>query len=408
MAAERAALVGHVDADCFYVSAERVRDRFLCAKPVGVISNQGYFVIAKSGEMKARGIKTGEPLPDALQKCPDGIYVKRDFTWYEVVSKRMLETMRQLAPEVEYYSIDELFFTVPGGDEPQVFAERVRQAILDEVGVPATVGVAKSRTLAKLACETAKPFGAVALDDPERTTELLGKLAIDEVSGIAGRRALRLLPYGIRTCLDFINADCRLVRELLTVVGLRYWHELRGEPVEPIRTSRPRNKIISRGGSIGQASGDPVRVWAFVMRNLERFIEALQFHDLRPGTVSLQFSFRGEMGRHHQVKLLSPTDRFDLLLEAFSVCWEKCWVPGELATYMHLFGYDLRHAGETQGGLFEPPAPRAAALATVKRQINERFGRFILRSGATLPLQDVYTDDANNYESCDIQGKMVF
>jgi hypothetical protein len=76
--------------------------------------------------------------------------------------------------------------------------------------------------------------------------------------------------------------------------------------------------------------------------------------------------------------VLSSTDalyRFDLLLEAFSVCWEKCWVPGELARYMHLFGYDLRHAGETQGGLFGPPAPQAAALATVKRPINERSGR---------------------------------
>lgn len=66
-------LIGHVDADSFYVNAERVRDRFLRDKPVGVISNQGYFVIAKSGEMKNLGITTGEPLPDAVKKCPDGI-----------------------------------------------------------------------------------------------------------------------------------------------------------------------------------------------------------------------------------------------------------------------------------------------------------------------------------------------
>src|SRR5437660_607478 len=105
--------IGHVDADAFYVSAERVRDRFLRDKPVGVISNQGYFVIAKSGEMKKLGITTGEPLPDAMKKCPDGIYVKRDFQWYEVVSKKLLEAVKELSPRVEYYSIDELFFMVP-------------------------------------------------------------------------------------------------------------------------------------------------------------------------------------------------------------------------------------------------------------------------------------------------------
>src|SRR6185503_9529852 len=81
------AAVGHVDADCFYVSAERVRPPFLKGKPVGVLGNQGACVIAKSYEMKAAGVKTGEPIWDAVEKCPEGIYVKRDFRWYEVLSR---------------------------------------------------------------------------------------------------------------------------------------------------------------------------------------------------------------------------------------------------------------------------------------------------------------------------------
>jgi nucleotidyltransferase/DNA polymerase involved in DNA repair len=72
-------VIGHLDADCFYVSAERVRDYFLCGKPVGVLGNQGACVIAKSYEMKACGVKTGEPIWEARVKCPEGIYVKRDF-----------------------------------------------------------------------------------------------------------------------------------------------------------------------------------------------------------------------------------------------------------------------------------------------------------------------------------------
>lgn len=400
--------IGHVDGDCFYVSAERVRDRFLLGKPVGVISNQGYFVIAKSNEMKKRGIKTGEPLPDALQKCPEGIYVKRDFEWYEVVSKRMLEAVKELSPRVEYYSIDELFFVVPQGEVPQAFAEKVREHILRKVRIPATVGIGRSRALAKLIGDTGKPFGAVALTNEAAEKELLTKLSIEEVTGIAKRRALRLYSYGIQTCLDFINADPRLIRELLTVVGLRLWHELRGEAVEPLHTTRPRHKIISRGGSIGKASGDPVRVWGWTVRNLERFIEALQFHQLKPATIGYQLMYRSGQGAYHRVKLTAPTDRFDLLLDGLKHCWKRCWYPGEVATYMHIFGHDLHAEGESQLGLFEPPSEKAIALAKAKSLINARLGRFTLRSAATLPINDIFVDDANNYESCDIQGKMVF
>jgi DNA polymerase V len=400
-------IIGHVDGDAFYVEAERVRDRYLRGKPVGVISNQGYFVIAKSNEMKRLGITTGEPLPDALKKCPDGIYVKRDFAWYEVVSKRMFECLKNLSPCVEYYSIDELFFTVPRGAEPQAFAEKVRDTILEEVGVPSTVGISRSRTLAKLIGDTGKPFGAVAICDPTKERELLAEFDVAEVSGIAGRRARRLLASGIQTCLDYANADPRLIRQILTVVGLKLWHELNGEAVEPIHTTRPRHKIISRGGSIGRASADPRRVWGFLIRNLERFIEALQFHKLLPARLALYLQYR-DTERSFGSTPLSPTDRFDVLLEEFRYCWQRCWLPGHLATRMHLFGTDLHGENDIQHGLFDPPDAHSRALAIAKHKINERLGRFMLRSGQTLFLNDIYTDEANNYESCDIQGKTVF
>src|ERR1700688_4899690 len=97
---------GHLDADCSYVSAERVRDAFLIGKPVGVLGNQGACVIAKSYEMKAAGVKTGTPIWDAVNLCPASVYVKRDFRWYEILSRLMLEAVRQFSPRVEYYSID--------------------------------------------------------------------------------------------------------------------------------------------------------------------------------------------------------------------------------------------------------------------------------------------------------------
>src|SRR5271155_3580214 len=109
-------LIAHLDADCFYVSAERVRDAFLQQKPVGVLGNQGACVIAKSYEMKKSGVATGEPIWDAVKKCPEGIYIKRDFRWYEVISREMLTVVRERSPCVEYYSIDEFFLSVEAPD----------------------------------------------------------------------------------------------------------------------------------------------------------------------------------------------------------------------------------------------------------------------------------------------------
>src|ERR1700722_10908352 len=100
---------GHLDADCFYVSAERARDPVLIKKPVGILGNQGACVIAKSYEMKARGVQTGMAIWAARELCPDGIYVKRNFRWYEVLSRRMFSAMRRFSTQVEYYSIDEFF-----------------------------------------------------------------------------------------------------------------------------------------------------------------------------------------------------------------------------------------------------------------------------------------------------------
>jgi hypothetical protein len=149
-------LVGHLDADCFYVSAERVRFPFLLGKPVGVLGNQGACVIAKSYEMKAAGVATGKPIWDTRQKCPEGVYLKRDFRWYEVLSRKMLAAMRDLSPAVEYYSIDEVFFSAQPapGQCLQALAETLRNRLSGLVGVPVTVGIARSKALARLVSES--------------------------------------------------------------------------------------------------------------------------------------------------------------------------------------------------------------------------------------------------------------
>ncbi len=404
------AAIGHLDADCFYVSAERVRDEFLCGKPVGVLGNHGACVIAKSYEMKAAGVQTGMPIWDAVVKCPQGIYVKRDFRWYEVLSRQMLALVREFSPCVEYYSIDEFFFqALPFyGLSLQATAEAMRERIWQAVRVPVTVGIARSKTLAKLISDSAKPFGARAVLDRDAEIDLLARLPVTDISGIAGRRAARLAPYGIRTCLDLAQADRRRIRALLTVTGEALWYELNGEPVQPMHASRPLHKILSRGGSFGRSTADPQLIYAWLVRNLERLIEELEYHEVQTGHLTVLLRYRDGQEGVGAVPLAAPSHRFDLLLEAARVGLRRAWIPHATATRMHLIATMLRRHGAVQLGLFEPPAERAEALARLKREVNARHGRFALRSGATLPLRELYRDEAHSYDICDVRGKICY
>lgn len=407
---ERGTAVGHLDADCFYVSAERVRDEFLRKKPVGVLGNQGACVIAKSYEMKAAGVGTGMPIWEALVKCPTGVYVKRDFRWYEVLSRLMLDAVRDASPRVEYYSIDEFFFQVnpPRGGTFQDAAVAIRDRILERVGVPVTVGVARTRTLAKLISDSAKPFGAQAVLDRGAEERLLAGLPVTEITGIAGRRAARLQPWGVRTCLDLARADRRLVRELLTASGEALWWELNGDPVQPIRPNRPLHKALSRGGSFGESTADPIILYAWLVRNLERLIEELGYHALLAGRLTVWVAYKDGRVGSGQTTLTVPSDRFDVLLDAARPCLRRAWVPRVPGTRMHLIAEHLTPRARAPLGLFEPPAARAEAVARVKREVNSRHGRFALRSAATLPLASVYRDAANAYDICDVRGKICF
>src|SRR5262249_48643137 len=112
----------------------------------GVLGNQGACVIAKSYEMKAAGVQTGEPIWEAVKKCRAGVYRKRDFRWSEVLSRRMLDVLRCRSPRVEFYSIDEFFFDATDPAAALALRDEIRAAL----GLPVTVGVARTKMLAKL------------------------------------------------------------------------------------------------------------------------------------------------------------------------------------------------------------------------------------------------------------------
>ncbi|QEL17374.1 DNA polymerase Y family protein [Limnoglobus roseus] len=406
-----AGFIAHLDADAFYVSAERVRHADLANKPVGVLGNNGACVIAKSYEMKAKGVKTGTPIWDAAKMCPEGVYVKRDFYWYEVLSRKMLGIVGTFSPKLEYYSIDEFFFhaePLRHGQQLATTATTIRDHILEATGLPVTIGIARTRTLAKLFSDTGKPFGAVAVLTRDHERELLAKMPVTEISGIGGKRADRLAPYGIRTCLDLADADGRLVKRLLTKTGHEIWMELNGEPVMPIRPERPPHQVLGRGGSLMGNVEDPKVLWAWCVRHVERLIEELRYHNVRTTTLAVEVGWKDQGWTGGTSNSPTPTDRIDELLDLARASLRRAYVTGRTATHMQVKATELRRGKGFQLSLFDKPDPKKDKLATVKAAINEKYGRFKVRTATTLYLPAVYRDPANEYDICDVRGKVCF
>ena len=148
-------------------------------------------------------------------------------------------------------------------------------------------------------------------------------------------------------------------------------------------------------------------IHAWLVRNLERLIEELAFHRVQAGKLALQLAYAEGPDGIGDGPLDAPTDRFDLLLETARIALREAWRPGTV-THMHLFATHLRGGGVVQRTLFDPPSKQLDAVARVKREVNAACGRFSLRSGATLPLREVYGDPSNEYDICDVRGKICF
>ncbi len=401
-------LIAHIDADCFYVSCERIRDPSLAGKAVGVLGNQGSCVIARSYEMKAKGVTVALPIHMAKRLCPEGIYIKRDFEWYGVVSHHIQDILKRFSPYVEFYSVDESFveFKKPLED-PAYFARKIQNTVLEEARIPVSIGFAETRTLAKLGSDKNKPFGITVITADNRE-EILAETPVEDIFGIGRRLSVKLKEQGIHTALDFVRQDRLQILKLLHKPGECLWYELQGIPITPLKTERPIHKSLSRGGQLWGVQRDPKVIYGFAIRNLERFVEALWHNRLE--SLHLCMALIEENGRAVSEQVLFPDygDEYATFLKAAQQLFSKLYKKGQTYSAVHLYATALKGSDRKQLPLFSTENPRAQQVQALKQNLAERFGPFTLRSASTAFVPQVFADTASNYEICDIDGKLCF
>lgn len=238
-----------VDCNNFFVSCERVFAPSLAKKPVIVLSNNDGCVISRSEEAKARGIAMGAPLYTIKRLCAqfDVSIISSNFELYGNFSQRIMACLRSLCPAMEIYSIDEAFLQLDNLllKDPVAYAETVRSCVYKWTGIPVSIGIASTKTLAKVAAEIAKQNNGVGyLLDKAAQCKALENLPVENIWGIGRRTSEKLRSLGITTALHLRQADPSWIRKTFTVVGERIALELSGVSCLGLEEVPPKKSII--------------------------------------------------------------------------------------------------------------------------------------------------------------------
>jgi DNA polymerase V len=393
-----------IDCDNFYVSCERIFNLSLHGVPVVVLSNNDGCIISRSQEAKQLGIRMGVPLFQVRQII-DANNVRvysSNYALYADISQRVMSVLEEFTPEVEKYSIDEAFMNAAGINPKRWncatyrdLGVLIRNNILKRTGIPVTVGIARTKTLAKVATHLAKKSekaaGVLDLTDSPHLNLALERTPVEEVWGIGPAKTRKLREAGITNALELRDADTNWVRKAMTVVGARIVMELRGVNCMPLELCpRPRKSVTnSRLFPVVITKLDELReaVATFVSRAAEKLRE----DKLAASAITVYLSESVHAQGTHSpeeatIELIYPTDSTQELAQHAQEALERIFREG----------YEYRKAGVELNGLV-PASERTGRLfdnETLERfrrvmpivdMINRKYGRDTVRLARANP-----------------------
>ncbi|HYF02042.1 MAG TPA: translesion error-prone DNA polymerase V subunit UmuC [Patescibacteria group bacterium] len=373
-----------VDCNSFYVSCERAFNPRLIGKPIVVLSNNDGCVISRSDEAKALGIQMGEAFfvyRDLFKKHDVAVY-SSNYALYGDMSHRVMSALKTLAPEVEIYSIDEAFLNLTGVKNLDEHARKIRQTVLQWTKVPVSVGIAETKTLAKIAAKfTKRPkaHGVVNLVGSPYIDYTLKNTKVRDIWGI-GRQLSKLLEKNrICNALDLRDKDDNWIRQNMTVVGLRTVHELRGIPCLSLEDVPAKKQIIcSRSFGRGVITFEDLR--ESVSMHMTRAAEKLCRQRSVAGALSVSI-YTGRFDEKQYCNCLTiqlpiPSNFTPELLKYAHFLLERIFKKGYIYKKSGIMLMNITPETSVQENLFIEPVPaHQQQLMKTLDLINHRFGR---------------------------------
>lgn len=390
-----------VDCNNFFVSCERAFQPELEGKPVVVLSNNDGCVVARSNESKAMGIKMGTPFFKIRDKVESGNLIVRssNYSLYGDLSSRVMSILAAAVPKIEIYSIDEAYLCVDGIDKKrlEVLCPELVRRIRKWVGIPVSIGIASTKTLAKVANHFAKKYpgykGVCRIVTEEQRVKALKLTPIGDVWGIGRRVAPRLLAMGLTTAFDYVSMPQDWVYKNLGLGGLRVWNELNGkESVEEERDEARQSICTSR--SFAETITDIQELSARVSDFAAKCAEKLR-HDGTAAYCINTFLYTNRFREDKPQDFPDATIRLDMpasstqeVVSAALKALNLIWKPGFEYKKAGVVVFDIVNRDERQLTLFETDSAKKEkqdVLSQVMDNVNVSSGQNVLRVATQRP-----------------------
>ena len=391
-------------ADCnnFYVSCERVFNPSLEGRPVVVLSNNDGCIVARSEEAKALGIAMGTPYfqaKDIIRKHDVQVF-SSNYELYGDMSSRVMSMLSGFAPGIEIYSIDEAFLDfshLKKVEDMETLSREIRSTVRQCTGIPVSIGVAPTKTLAKLANRISKKNpdsgGVSVLAGDCRIGEVLKTANTGDIWGIGSASAEKLSRAGIRNAMDLGNASDNLIRSLLGIAGLRTAMELRGQSCIALEETTHERKSLCCSRSFGRPVQSLDELLEAVSQYVAEAAHRLRNEKLAAGAVTVFIDTgRFRKSEHYfnsAMEILQvPCDGTAELASCATRLVRKIYRNGNAYSRAGVVFGSIGTSTEVQGDLFEEKRTSRAGLSEVMDSINRKLGGgsvFYAAEGVTKP-----------------------
>lgn len=387
-----------IDCNNFYVSCERVFDASLRGRPVVVLSNNDGCVVSRSEEAKALGVGMGAPL-FKVRDLVDRHDIKirsSNYALYADMSQRVMAALQEFTPEVEVYSIDEAFVGLDGRlRDLGELGREIRGKVGRWTGVPVSIGIAKTKTLAKLTNRLAKHSekcgGVLDLACSPYLDEALARTPVEKVWGVGPAHARRLKANGITDALKLREVDTRWARKVMTLAGARVVLELRGVSCLPLEVAPPPRKSVACTRSFGAATESLAELKEAVASYVTRAAEKLRRARMAASVVTVfvqtdRYAPGPQYFNAGTHELAYPTDATQELqryaLDALARIFRDGYSYRKAGVLLH----GLSPAGQLSLRLFDEERwERFRDVMTAVDAINRRWGEGTVRFAAAQP-----------------------
>jgi DNA polymerase-4 len=384
------ATILHADLDSFFASVEQRDDPSLRGRPVIV---GGGVVLAASYEAKAFGVRTAMGGRQALRLCPRAVVVPPRMSAYTEASRAMFAMFEDTTPLVEGLSIDEAFLDVRGMERlagsPLDIAKQLRRSVRDRVGIPVTVGIARTKVLAKVASAVAKPDGLL-LVPPERERAFLHPLPVERIWGVGPATAERLHSRGIVTVGQLAAASEIGLESLVGRAAARHLHALANNRDPRVVRTRPRRRSIGSQHARGRGRRSPERVDADLVALVDRVMRRVRAAHRVGRTVVLRLRFDDFSRATRSRTIARPTARTETVLEVARGLLSDAW-PLIEERGLTLVGIAVANLADDVPLQLELPFDRddQALLDAALDDIRERFGTSAVTRAVLLGRSDL-------------------